>query len=73
MKLKQPKYNQENNWVKLPRWKKRLRGFSSYLILAFYSLWVPEVVDWVLFNDLSGQFDDDAPRTVERPVLKGEL
>jgi hypothetical protein len=51
-------FNPENAWVRLPRWRKRLRGFSSYLLLAFASLWNPEVVDWVLYNDLKKEFKD---------------
>ena len=59
--MEKPKYNPNNNWVKLPQWKKRLQGFSSYLICAFFSLYDPEAVDWVLFNDLKDEFiDDDA-------------
>ena len=31
----------------------------SYFVMAFYSLWVPEIVDWVLYNDLKDEFLDD--------------
>jgi len=58
-RMKRPKYNSGNAWVILPRWKKRLHGFASYIMLAFLALWQPEIVDWVLYNDLKNEFLED--------------
>jgi len=48
--------NPENEWVNLPRWKKKLRGFASYVTVAFMSLWAPEATDMVMYCDLKSQF-----------------
>ena len=66
--MKQPTFNPENDWVRLPRWKKRLRGFMSYTVMAFWSLRHPELVDWVLYNDLKDEFEQSNHGQFERRI-----
>lgn len=47
----------DSKWRNLPRWRKRIDGFFTYLVCAFYSLKDPEAVDMVLFKELNSQFE----------------
>ena len=49
--------NPDTEWGKMPRWKRRWSGFKTYTICAFYSLFCPEAVDYVVLNLIKDQFE----------------
>lgn len=49
--------NPNTEWGKMPRWKRRWSGFKTYTICAFYSLFCPEAVDYVVLNLIKDQFE----------------
>ncbi len=48
--------NFKSDWAKLPRYKKRFNGFTTYIACAICSLLHPEKVDVVTFITLKEQF-----------------
>ena len=59
MSLPTMRLNPNNSWAQLPKWKKRLHGFAVYIQLAFLSLWEPEAVDWLIYNQMKDQFIEE--------------
>lgn len=53
------KLNPDNKWAQMPRWRKRISGFYTYMLFAFLALWEPEAVDIVMLKNLKEQFIDD--------------
>lgn len=51
--------NPDHPWSSLPRWKKRLSGFTCYSMCAVVALFYPEMVDLVLHKVLRDQFKED--------------
>lgn len=47
-----------SQWRAMPRWKKRLQGFASYLLCAFVALFAPEKVDRAMYLALHSQFEE---------------
>lgn len=58
--------NPDTEWGKMPRWKRRWSGFKTYTICAFYSLFCPEAVDYVVLNLIKDQFEREGMGERER-------
>ena len=46
-------------WEAMPRWKKRLHGFFSYQLAAFFALIWPERVDRAMYRTLAEQYGEN--------------
>jgi hypothetical protein len=53
-------------WHAMPRWKKKLSGFFSYLAAAIFALFNPESTDRAMYEILAEQFNEKTTPRLDR-------